>query len=362
MSLKGLFEAFSLSPWCDDLSRDEIDGGQLTELVDKGVRGVTSNPTIFARAVSSSDAYTKEIRRMTAAGRRPEAIYWELAIKDARDAADVLRPLYTSTDGTDGYVSLEVSPKFAHDHVKTIAQARLLWSSVRRANLMIKIPATPDGLIAISKLTAEGVNINVTLVFSLRRYLEVMNAYLVGLEKRDGSLRQVHSVASFFVSRIDTVVDHLLEKNGSASAKSLLGKAAIAQAHAAYGLFLEMFNPVAHRWQELESRGANIQRPLWASTSVKNPNYDPLMYVNSLLLPCSVNTMPLDTLKLAHKKSVDGWNLPKETFALDAHRVIADIESHGISFNRVTMALEIDGIKKFTQSYDGIIRAIGSRT
>jgi len=361
MSLKGIFETFSLSPWCDDLSRDEIDGGQLAALVDKGVRGVTSNPTIFAKAVSSSDAYTKEIKRMTAAGRRPEAIYWELAIKDARDAADILRPLYTKSDGSDGYVSLEVSPKFANDHLKTVAQARLLWSSVRRANLMIKVPATSEGLIAISKLISEGINVNVTLVFSLHRYLEVMNAYLAGLEKREGSLRQVHSVASFFVSRIDTVVDHLLSKNGSAQARLLNGRAAVAQAHAAYGLFLEMFNPVAHRWQALQSRGANIQRPLWASTSVKNPDYDPLMYVNSLLLPCSVNTMPLNTLQLAHQKPIEKWSLPPETFALDAHKVIATIQSLGIDLNKITAALEKDGVKKFSESYDAIVRSISKR-
>ncbi len=362
MSLKGLYDTFSLSPWCDDLSRDEIDGGQLTTLVDRGVRGVTSNPTIFAKAVSSSDSYTKEIRRMTAEGRRPEAIYWELAIRDARDGADVLRPLYTKTDGTDGYVSLEVSPKFANDHAKTIAQARLLWKSVRRANLMIKIPATSEGLIAITKLISEGINVNVTLVFSLRRYLEVMNAYLAGLEKREGSLRQVHSVASFFISRIDTVVDHILNKNRSPQSRSLLGHAAIAQAHAAYGLFLEMFNPVAHRWQALESRGANIQRPLWASTSVKNPDYDPLLYVNSLLLPCCVNTMPLTTLQLAHQEPMDKWSLPPETFALDAHKVIASLESNGIDLNKITSALENDGIKKFLESYEEIVLAIGKRT
>lgn len=362
MSLNAIYENFSLSPWFDDLSRDIINNGQLLELVTKGVRGVTSNPTIFAKAILSSDAYTADIKKMAAAGRRPEAIYWELAIKDARDAADVLRPLYTKTDGEDGYVSLEVSPIFANDHTKTVAQARLLWRSVRRSNLMIKVPATADGLIAIPKLIAEGINVNVTLIFSLRRYLEVMNAYLVGLEKREGSLRHVHSVASFFVSRIDTVVDHLLSKAGNKSAQSLLGTAAVAQSQAAYGLFLEMFNPVAHRWQALESRGANLQRPLWASTSVKNPHYDPLLYVNSLLLPRSVSTMPLKTLRLAHQTPLDNWQLPKETFVLDAHNVIANIEKHGINLNKVTTALEKDGIKKFVDSYNEIVRAITKRT
>lgn len=361
MSLKAIYDNYSLSPWCDDLSRDIINNGQLLELVSKGVRGVTSNPTIFANAVLSSETYTADIKRMAAAGRRPEAIFWELAIKDARDAADVLRPLYTKTNGEDGYVSLEVSPIFANDHIKTIAQARLLWKSVRRSNLMIKIPATEDGLIAISKLTSEGINVNATLIFSLRRYLEVMNAYLVGLEKREGSLRQVHSVASFFVSRIDTFIDHLLSKVGTKSARALYGTAAVAQSHAAYGLFLEMFNPVAHRWQALESRGANMQRPLWASTSVKNPKYDPLLYVNSLLLPKSVNTMPLKTLRLAHQAPIDSWQLPKETFVLDAHNVISDIEKTGINLNKVTQTLEKDGINKFIASYNEIIRSISKR-
>lgn len=361
MSLKAIYENFSLSPWCDDLSRDIIHYGHLHELVTKGVRGVTSNPTIFANAVLSSDTYTADIKKMAAAGRRPEAIYWELAIKDTRDAADVLRPLYAKTDGEDGYVSLEVSPIFANDYSKTLAQARLLWRSVRRSNIMIKIPATEEGLVAIPKLIAEGINVNVTLIFSLRRYLEVMNAYLVGLEKREGSLRNVHSVASFFVSRIDTVVDHLLSKSSNKSARSLLGTAAIAQSQAAYGLFLEMFNPVAHRWQALEARGANMQRPLWASTSVKNPDFDPLLYVNSLLLPGCVNTMPLKTLRLAHQTPLDDWQLPPETFVLDSHNVIANIEKHGINLNKVTAALEKDGINKFVSSYNEIIRSITKR-
>jgi transaldolase len=361
MSLKALYENFSVSPWCDDLSRDLINKGHLLELVSKGVRGVTSNPTIFANAILSSETYTTDIKRMAASGRRPEAIYWELAIKDARDAADILRPLYTKTDGEDGYVSLEVSPKFAHDHVKTIAQARLLWNSVRRANLMIKIPATPEGLIAITKLISEGINVNVTLIFSLHRYLEVMNAYLSGLEKRDGSLRHIHSVASFFVSRIDTAVDHLLSKDGVQSVRTLGGKTAIAQNQAAYGLFLEMFNPVAHRWQALKSRGANMQRPLWASTSVKNPKYDPLLYVNSLLLPCTVNTMPISTLQLAHQAKLEDWKLPQETFVLEAHRVLAAVEATGIDMRKVTIALEKDGIKKFSDSYDQIIQSITKR-
>ena len=361
MSLKTLYENFSVSPWCDDLSRDLIDKGHLLELASKGVRGITSNPTIFANAVLSSETYTSDIKKMASSGRQPEAIFWELAIKDARDAADVLRPLYTKTDGEDGYVSLEVSPKFAHDHVKTIAQARLLWQSVRRANLMIKIPATPEGLIAVTKLISEGINVNVTLIFSLHRYLEVMNAYLSGLEKRDGSLRHVHSVASFFVSRIDTAVDHLLSKSNAQSARLLSGKAAVAQNQAAYGLFLEMFNPVAHRWQALKSRGANMQRPLWASTSVKNPKYDPLLYVNSLLLPCTVNTMPISTLQLAHQAKLEDWQLPKETFVLEAHKTLAAIESTGININKITDALEKDGIKKFINSYDEIIQSISKR-
>ncbi len=361
MSLKALYENFSVSPWCDDLSRDLINKGHLLELVTKGVRGVTSNPTIFAKAVLSSDIYTADIKKMAASGRRSEAIYWELAIKDTRDAADVLKPLYTKTNGEDGYVSLEVSPKFAHDHIKTIAQARLLWHSVRRANLMIKIPATPEGLIAITKLVSEGINVNVTLIFSLHRYLEVMNAYLSGLEKREGSLRHVHSVASFFVSRIDTVVDHLLSKSSSQSVRALCGKTAVAQSQAAYGLFLEMFNPVAHRWQALKSRGANIQRPLWASTSVKNPKYNPLLYVNSLLLPCTVNTMPISTLQLAHQAKSEDWQLPQETFVLDAHQILASVEAEGIKMKKITEALENDGIKKFINSYDEIIQSISKR-
>ncbi len=293
--LHDLFNECGQSAWIDNLSRPSVRGGHLQSLVDEGIRGVTSNPTIFEKAMTGSDAYDEQFARLMGQMSVEDA-FWEMAIEDVTDACGVLRPLYDTSKGGDGFVSIEVSPALASDTPGTIASARSLHERIHLPNLLVKIPATAEGVPAIRQMISEGRSINVTLIFSLSRHAEVIEAYLSGLEalvEAGGDASQVHSVASFFVSRVDTEVDRRLEKIGE-NVAGLEGKAGVAQAQLAYQLFQEHFS--GPRWEALAARGAHRQRPLWASTSTKNPAYPDLLYVDNLIGPHTVNTMPDSTV------------------------------------------------------------------
>ncbi len=284
------------SVWLDQIDRGMIQSGQLARYRDRGVSGVTANPTIFARALETSEAYADDVTRRLGRGQDPESILWDLLIEDVQAAADVFRPVFDREHGGDGFVSIEVSPEIAGDTERTIAAAQDLRRRTARPNVMVKIPATPEGLPAIQAMIAEGANINVTLIFAVERYVKVVEAFLAGLEemgRRGGDLRTVHSVASFFVSRVDTKVDALLQ--GKPELASLLGKAAIANSRLAYEIFTQLH--AGTRWDGLRQAGASVQRCLWASTSTKNPRYRDVMYVEELIGPATVNTMPAATFR-----------------------------------------------------------------
>ena len=295
--LRRLYDVQGQSPWLDNLTRTYLRDGTLARFVDDGIRGVTANPTIFARAIEGSDAYDQQFASLTAGGTNVESAYWELVIDDVRQALELLRPTFNGSAGTDGFVSIEVAPELARDTQGTITAARDLHTRIDEPNLFVKIPATAEGIPAIRTMTAEGRNINVTLIFSLSRYGEVIGAYRSGLEEyagAGGDVGGVHSVASFFVSRVDTEVDQRLEAIGTDEALELRGQAAVAQAKLAYRLFTERFS--GPRWQRLARLGAHLQRPLWASTSTKNPTYPDTLYVDQLIGPNTVNTLPEPTI------------------------------------------------------------------
>jgi transaldolase len=351
--LHELFEQQGQSPWIDNITRDGIQSGQLQELVDSGIRGVTSNPTIFQKAISAGDAYDEQFRSLV--GAHPvEDAYWGMVIKDITDALAVLRPVHDASDGEDGFVSIEVAPGLAADTEGTIAAARNLHERIAQPNLFVKIPATAEGVPAIRTMYAEGRSINVTLIFGLRRYAEVIDAYISGLEECSGDVSGVAGVASFFVSRVDTEVDRRLDAIGTDEARALRGKAAVAQAKLAYQLFLERFS--GPRWEALAARGARVQRPLWASTSTKNADYPDLLYVDNLVGPQTVNTMPdatvdafLDHGRLA--RTIDE--------GLDeARRVLGELERLGISMEDVAQTLEDEGVAAFSKSYDELLQAL----
>ena len=355
------------SLWLDFISRDLLESGALKELIAAGdIRGVTSNPSIFEKAIATSDEYTADVRRLAQAGWKAPQIFDVLAIDDIRAAADAFHPLYQETDGGDGYVSIEVDPALANETETTIAEARRLWETINRPNLMVKIPATKAGLPAIETCIAEGININVTLIFSLERYAEVIDAYLRGLERRleqGGSLQYVASVASFFVSRVDVLVDEKLGAiaaeggNQAERAKSLLGKAAIANAKLAYAQFEGAF--YSERFEVLAGHGARVQRPLWASTSTKNPDYPATYYVDNLVGLHTVNTVPPVTLD-AFREHGDGS--PRLQEGLSAARAqLAAIESLGISMTDVTDQLEEEGVQKFIEAFQRMMKTIRAR-
>ncbi|HZA82727.1 MAG TPA: transaldolase, partial [Actinomycetes bacterium] len=295
--LHQLHDRYGQSPWLDNLTRVYLRDGTLGRLVADGIRGVTANPTIFARAIEGSDAYDEQFATLIAHGRPVTDAYWDLVVDDIVDALAVLRPTFDSSAGTDGFVSVEVAPELARDSDATIAAARQLHEWIAQPNLLVKIPATGQGVPAIQAMIAEGHSINITLIFSLARYAEVIDAYLAGLEtlaRRGGDLASVHSVASFFVSRVDTEVDRRLDAIGTSDALALKGQAAIAQAKLAYRLFQDRFSGPC--WEALAARGAQVQRPLWASTSTKNPSYPDTLYADSLIGPDTVNTLPEPTI------------------------------------------------------------------
>ncbi len=345
--------AAGVSIWLDDLSRERLTGGSLASLVrDRGVSGVTTNPTIFARSISDSGAYDGQIREL-ALRRVPvgEALR-ALTAFDVRWACDVLRPVFDSTGGVDGRVSIEVDPRIAHDTRRTVAEARALWWLVDRPNLFVKIPAAKQGLPAISDCLAEGISINVTLIFSLTRYADVIEAFLAGMERARAAghdLSGIASVASFFVSRVDTEVDKRLDKIGTSEAAALRGRAAIANARLAYQRYEEAMS--TSRWRALERAGARPQRPLWASTSVKDPAYDDTRYVTELVAPDVVNTMPEATLNAV----ADHGRVPADSIrgTYEGSRAVLDgLAALGISYDDVVQDLEDQGVAAFDASWD----------
>ncbi len=376
------------SVWCDDIGRDLLLAGRLQALIEQdGVSGVTSNPTIFYKAITESTAYDEAIRTLASEGAGAAEIMEALMVDDIRYAADQLRPVFLATDSRDGWVSMEVAPSFAYDAQGTVAEAVRLRTLIDRPNVMIKVPATEEGIVAIRELTALGHSINVTLIFSLDRYRQVMEAYLSGLEAllagrtADGDisrLSSVHGVASFFVSRIDTVVDKELDGMIAAQAsagmasedlrasggtaiedlQALRGTAAVASAKEAYRLFREAFS--GPRWEALETEGATVQRPLWASTSTKNPTYSDILYVQELIGPDTVNTMPLHTMDAFRDHGRPIETITREA-AQAATRLVA-LEKAGIALEEVTLRLERDGVQAFAESFEALRTALDKKS
>jgi transaldolase len=341
-----------VSIWLDDISRERLRSGNLQQLVDtKNVVGVTSNPTIFQKAMEKGDAYDEQLRDLTVREIAVDGAIRYLMAYDIRWACDVLKPVYDATGGEDGRVSIEVDPRLAHNAERTIAEAKGLWWLVDRPNVMIKIPATQDGLPAITAATAAGISVNVTLIFGLDRYDAVMEAYMAGLEQAQAAgidLSTIRSVASFFVSRVDTEVDKRLDKIGSAEAKALRGKAAVANARLAYQRYEKVI--ASDRWKALAAAGAHVQRPLWASTGVKDPAYDDTMYVVELVAPDTVNTMPEATLDAVAEHGRIGGNTVQGTYE-EAQAVLDGLAQLGIGYDDVIQVLEAEGVQKFEDSY-----------
>jgi transaldolase len=348
-----------VSIWLDDISRDRLRTGNLAELArDWHVTGVTSNPTIFAHAVAKGTAYDDQLADLNLRGVTVEEAARMVATYDIRWGCDVLRPAYDATGGVDGRVSLEVDPRLARDTAKTIAEARALWWMVDRPNLFIKIPATEEGLPAITACLAEGIKINVTLIFSLERYGQVIDAYMAGLEGALAAGRDISklaSVASFFVSRMDTEVDRRLDQLGTAEAAALRGKAAIANARLAYELYEQRL--ATPRWQALAQAGAKVQRPLWASTSTKDPAYEDTMYVVELVAPDTVNTMPEATLRATADHAKLRGDTVRGTYE-QSRQVFADLAALGISYDDVVQVLEDEGVEKFAVSWKEFLGTI----
>ena len=347
------------SPWIDFIDRDLIESGRLADLVGEGIRGLTSNPTIFAKAVSTGE-YDSLVRRGVEGGDGSRRVYEEIAVGDVGDAADVLRGVYDASQAADGYVSIEVEPDLADDTQGTLERARHLWGRLRRPNVFIKIPATPAGLPAIESAIAEGINVNVTLMFSVDVYRDVARAYIAGLKlrhERGEDLSRVASVASFFVSRVDTKVDKALDAIGSDAALALRGKAAIANAKLAYRSFGEIFG--GSEFAELKAAGAQVQRCLWASTSTKNPDYRDVLYVEELIGPQTVNTMPLDTIRAFLDHGKLGRTLDADV--AEAVSALQRVEELGISMKQVTDELTAEGVAAFSKSFDELIETIDSQ-
>jgi transaldolase len=352
------------SVWMDSLSRDDIQDGNLERMIEEGVVGVTSNPTIFQKAISESSLYDEQLQELAEKEDDPKEIFLALAREDIRDACDLLLPVYERTGRLDGYVSLEVTPDLAYNTLMTVEEATRLHGMVNKPNLMVKIPATLPGLAAIEEMIATGHSINVTLIFSLERYRAVTNAYIRGLQRlvaSGGNPSLVASVASFFVSRVDTEADKRLEKVGR---KDLQGKLAIANAKLAYQAFEEIFS--GEDWEFLESKGATKQRPLWASTSTKNPEYGDVMYVEELVGPETVNTMPTDTFEAfmdhGEVRSASPGGSPIEEGLDEARALIVRLKEAGVDYESVTEVLEKEGVAKFADSFDELLEGIKDKS
>ena len=350
--------AFGQSIWLDYIRRDLIGSGELQRLIENDdLRGITSNPAIFEKAITDSHAYDTAIRDLAQQGNSAEAIYETLSQQDVQSAADAFRPLYDRTNGKDGYVSLEVNPHLAHNTDGTLQEARRLWAALNRPNVFIKIPATTAGLPAIQQLISEGINVNVTLLFGLPRYRQVAEAYIAGIEARLAQgepVQQVASVASFFVSRIDALLDPLLE---APAAQALRGQVAIASAKIAYQIYQEIFN--SDHFGVLEAQGANVQRLLWASTSSKNPAFSDVKYVEALIGADTVNTLPMDTLN-AYRDHGEPQARLEQSIA-EAHQVLAQLPALGINLDQLTQQLEDEGVEKFNKPFDKLLTILAQR-
>ena len=348
-----------VSIWLDDLSRERLTSGNLAELIrDKHIVGVTTNPTIFANALSKGEAYDEQLRELAARRAGLDAAVRELTTTDVRNAADLFRDVYSATNGIDGRVSIEVDPRLAKETDATVAEAQDLWKTVDRPNVLIKIPATEEGLPAITRTLAEGISVNVTLIFSVERYQAVLDAYFAGLEQAKANghdLKGIHSVASFFVSRVDTEIDKRLDTIGTDEAKRLRGEAAIANARLAYAAFQEL--SATDRWKALAADGANAQRPLWASTGVKDPNYSDTRYVDQLVVRGTVNTMPEKTLAaVADHAEITGDTVTGR--AAEAQAVFDNLTAVGIDIPDAFRVLETEGVEKFEKSWIELLETV----
>ena len=362
-----VLESFGQSIWLDFLRRNALENGEIQRLIEQdGVSGLTSNPSIFEKAIAGSHDYDNDIRAMALEGRNIQEIYEALTVEDIRRAADLFRPIYDRLDGGDGFVSLEVSPQLAHDTDGTIAEARRLWHAVDRPNLFIKVPATREGLPAIQGLIGEGINVNITLLFGLPRYREVADAYLTGLEtmaKSGRPLNRIASVASFFLSRIDVLIDPMLEniqsKGGSMAdrAAGLHGQIAIASAKVAYQIYQEIFR--SERFHELSKQDARYQRLLWASTSTKDPAYSDVKYLEALIGPDTINTVPLETLDAFRDHGKAASSL--EENAQNSRLVLDGLREIGLDLDALTQQLEDEGVMKFNQAFEKLMAALGEK-
>ena len=353
--------AAGVSIWLDDLSRDRIESGSLKALIDsRAVSGVTTNPTIFAGAFSKGAAYAAQLAKLASRGASADEAIFEATTDDVRAACDVFADVYAATNGVDGRVSIEVEPGFAMDTVNTVQQAKALYAAVGRENVMIKIPATIPGLSAITQVLAAGISVNVTLIFSLDRYRQVIDAYQSGISQAKANghdLSKIHSVASFFVSRVDTEIDKRLEKIGTPEALNLKSKAALANARLAYEVFEKQFT--TSPWASLEADGANRQRPLMASTGVKDPNLPDTLYITELVAPELVNTMPEKTMEAVFDHGVITGNTITGNYE-DARSALDSIEALGISYDQVVALLEQEGVDKFIVSWNELVATVSS--
>lgn len=362
-------KTFGQSVWYDNIDRSQLISGQFKRLLDEdGVVGVTANPTIFQKSISSGNAYDEQITQLIQEGKSTNEIYEALVISDICTVADILRPIYDRTNRQDGFVSLEVSPELAHDTERTLAEVRRFWKTVDRPNLMIKIPATPEGIPAIQQALTDGININITLIFSLDDYRSVADAYISALEERNAEGKEIGhiaSVASFFVSRVDTLVDQVLENRIKATSdsaeqqklKSLEGKAAIANARLVYQEFKRIFS--TPRFETLKHSGAHVQRPLWASTSTKNPAYRDVLYAEELIGPDTVDTMPLETIQNFRDHGRVSRTIENDIPQASAE--FAALEEVGIHYDQVTQQLQDEGVQKFTDSFHELFKGIESK-
>jgi transaldolase len=355
--LHDLYTVHGQSPWLDNLQRGWLTGGDLARWIERGVRGITSNPTILQKAIVNSPLYDDQFGDLVAGGTSVDDAYWDLVAEDIEGALSLLRPVYDESAGVDGFVSLEVAPELARDRDRTVASARQLHERIDEPNLYVKIPATVEGVDAVREVISGGKSINVTLIFGIDRYADVIEAYMAGLEAYDGDLSTVASVASFFVSRVDTEVDQRLEAIGTPEALALRGKAAVANAQVAYRLFRDRFQ--GPRWEALARRGARVQRPLWASTSTKNKAYSDTHYVDPLVGPDTVNTMPEGTLE-----AFDDHGTPARTIDADpqaAADTLDAIRAVGVDLDDVSRVLEDQGVASFAKSFDELMTTLAAK-
>jgi len=359
--LTDLFGVTGQSPWLDNLKREYIVNGDFARVLASGIRGLTSNPTIFQKAIQGSSLYDEQFKRATSSGLSTEETYWELVVSDIVGALDIFAPLYVSSTGLDGFVSVEVSPALAQDMAGTVRAAQDLHDRIARPNVMIKVPATQACIPAIEEIISRGINVNVTLIFGLERYQQVMDAYIRGLQKlavtNPTKVQDVASVASFFISRVDSEIDKRLDVLGSDDALQLRGKAAIAQAKVAYQMFENTFSGDA--WKTLAKQGAQVQRPLWASTSTKNPSYRDTMYVDELIGAHSVNTLPDATMDAFADHGIVAETITRDIE--DAANVLKSLQQVGIDLASVADQLETEGVASFQQSFSDLLAVLEAK-